>query len=194
MEPNVSTSSFFNDCRGTSLRGSKRYKATTIWNELLNAFRDRLNCKKHRRNLKTYDNCFTGSGAADVMHSVLLENENVSQDVTRSQAIKLLQKFLFEHVIETINGKWENELFTDTNRLYRLYGENEDTEISSSSIPLIKNKFPSRQIILSPPISRRFATSPKQEKPTRSNCSMKLLPSKGCELRFIPKCLLAVVD
>ncbi|XP_039253729.2 DEP domain-containing protein 1B-like [Styela clava] len=100
-------------------QSNEKYRATVIWKDLVMSFRARVVCKKKRRHLKSFENCFSGSSAVNKLFQILQENENFPQEITKEQAVKLLQKFLSEHVLEAVDGQWENETFSDSSKLYR---------------------------------------------------------------------------
>ncbi|XP_039253447.1 DEP domain-containing protein 1A-like [Styela clava] len=147
-----------------------QYKATMLWNELIQEFRNHIKCKTHRRNLRTHHNCFTGTAAVNVMFAVLKENKTFTVRVTRKQAAKLLQKFLDKHIIEDINGRWELEKFANNKRLFRFPRElrtPNETQMSSETLKRSSAIFmmiagnrslsPCQGIrILSPPLARRL--------------------------------------
>ncbi|KAL8203843.1 UNVERIFIED_CONTAM: DEP domain-containing protein 1B [Gekko kuhli] len=95
-----------------SIHGSK-------WNETIELFRGGMPLRKHRCHFKTYERCFTASEAVDWLHRLLRHNQNFSPEVTRAQTVQLLKKFLKNHVIEDIKGRWGKEDFEDNNHLYR---------------------------------------------------------------------------
>ncbi|XP_041047345.1 DEP domain-containing protein 1B-like isoform X2 [Carcharodon carcharias] len=75
--------------------------------------------KKHRLHFRTHDRCFTASEGVDWLHELLKSNHNFGPEVSRFQTVQLLKKFLKNHVIEDIKGRWGKEDFEDNNRLYR---------------------------------------------------------------------------
>ncbi|XP_043545240.1 DEP domain-containing protein 1B-like isoform X1 [Chiloscyllium plagiosum] len=95
------------------------YRATKLWNETIELFRARMPLKKHRLHFRTYDSCFAASEGVDWLHKFLRSNPNFGSEVTRYQTVQLLKKFLKNHVIEDIKGRWGKEDFEDNNRLYR---------------------------------------------------------------------------
>ncbi|XP_056408429.1 DEP domain-containing protein 1B [Hyla sarda] len=99
--------------------GPGPYRATKLWNETIELFRSGMTQKKHRVHFKTYDRCFTASEAVDWLHELLQCNQNFGPEVTRSQTIQLLKKFLKNHVIEDVKGRWGKEDFEDNSSLYR---------------------------------------------------------------------------
>ena len=53
------------------------------WNEVICAFRTGVPAVRHRRYMKTYEDCFTASEAVDWLHSYLKSNCNFASEVTR---------------------------------------------------------------------------------------------------------------
>ncbi|KFO23220.1 DEP domain-containing protein 1A [Fukomys damarensis] len=75
--------------------------------------------RKHRQHFKKYGNCFTAGEAVDWLYDLLRNNSNFGPEVTRQQTIQLLRKFLKNHVIEDIKGRWGSENLDDNNQLFR---------------------------------------------------------------------------
>uniref|UniRef100_A0A8C0Q4U5 DEP domain-containing protein 1B n=1 Tax=Canis lupus familiaris TaxID=9615 RepID=A0A8C0Q4U5_CANLF len=101
------------------LVGPGPYRATKLWNETVELFRTRMPLRKHRCRFKSYDRCFTAAEAVDWLHELLRCSQNFGPEVTRKQTVQLLKKFLKNHVIEDIKGKWGQEDFEDNRHLYR---------------------------------------------------------------------------
>lgn len=95
------------------------YRATKLWNEVTTSFRAGMPLKKHRQHFKKYGNCFTAGEAVDWLYDLLRNNSNFGPEVTRQQTIQLLRKFLKNHVIEDIKGRWGSENLDDNNQLFR---------------------------------------------------------------------------
>ncbi|XP_021051274.1 DEP domain-containing protein 1A isoform X2 [Mus pahari] len=95
------------------------YRATKLWNEVTTSFRVGMPLRKHRQHLKKYNNCFTAVEAVDWLYDLLRSNSNFGPEVTRQQTIQLLRKFLKNHVIEDIKGRWGSESLDDNNQLFR---------------------------------------------------------------------------
>lgn len=89
------------------------------WNEVTKYFRAGMPRRKHRQHFKKYGNCFTAAEATDWLHELLKNNNNFGLEVTREQTVQLLRKFLKNHVIEDIKGRWGSENLEDNNNLYR---------------------------------------------------------------------------
>ncbi|XP_077306623.1 DEP domain-containing protein 1A isoform X1 [Lithobates pipiens] len=110
------------------------YRATKLWNEVTKYFRAGMPLKKHRIHFKTFGNCFTASEAIDWLHQLLRNNSNFGTEVTRQQTIQLLRKFLKNHVIEDLKGRWGTEDLEDNHNLYRFP--------STSPVKTIPNRQP----------------------------------------------------
>ncbi|KAI5938351.1 DEP domain-containing protein 1A [Manis javanica] len=95
------------------------YRATKLWNELTSSFRAGMPLRKHRQHFKKYGNCFTAGEAVDWLYDLLRNNSNFGPEVTRQQTIQLLRKFLKNHVIEDIKGRWGSENLDDNSQLFR---------------------------------------------------------------------------
>ncbi|XP_049731934.1 DEP domain-containing protein 1A isoform X3 [Elephas maximus indicus] len=95
------------------------YRATKLWNEVTTSFRAGMPLRKHRQHFKKYGNCFTAGEAVDWLYDLLRSNSNFGPEVTRQQTIQLLRKFLKNHVIEDIKGRWGSENLDDNNQLFR---------------------------------------------------------------------------
>ncbi|XP_031231855.1 DEP domain-containing protein 1A isoform X1 [Mastomys coucha] len=95
------------------------YRATKLWNEVTTSFRVGMPLRKHRQHLKKYSNCFTAVEAVDWLYDLLRSNSNFGPEVTRQQTIQLLRKFLKNHVIEDIKGRWGSESLDNNNQLFR---------------------------------------------------------------------------
>ncbi|KAK3089623.1 hypothetical protein FSP39_005143 [Pinctada imbricata] len=96
------------------------YRATKLWNDVIQTFRQEMPVSRHRRYMKTYDKCFTAGEAVDWLHEYLKSNCNFGPDVTRAQTLQLLQKFHRARVIEDVRGGKQNRPdVTDNGRLFR---------------------------------------------------------------------------
>ncbi|XP_045844269.1 DEP domain-containing protein 1A isoform X1 [Meles meles] len=95
------------------------YRATKLWNEITTSFRAGMPLRKHRQHFKKYGNCFTAEEAVDWLYDLLRNNNNFGPDVTRQQTLQLLRKFLKNHVIEDIKGRWGSENLNDNRQLFR---------------------------------------------------------------------------
>ncbi|NWI53720.1 DEP1A protein, partial [Calyptomena viridis] len=89
------------------------------WNEITRHFRAGMPLRKHRQRFRKHGSCFTASEAVDWLHEMLRNNSNFGPEVTRHQTVQLLRKFLKNHVIEDIKGRWGAENLEDNGALYR---------------------------------------------------------------------------
>uniref|UniRef100_A0A3P8ZZA7 Rho-GAP domain-containing protein n=1 Tax=Esox lucius TaxID=8010 RepID=A0A3P8ZZA7_ESOLU len=95
------------------------YRATKLWNEVTKLFRAGMPLRKHRQHFRVYGNCFTAVAAVDWLHELLKSNSNFGPDVTRQQTVQLLKKFLKNHVIEDVKGRWGTEDLEDNSHLFK---------------------------------------------------------------------------
>ncbi|XP_042675559.1 DEP domain-containing protein 1A isoform X1 [Centrocercus urophasianus] len=95
------------------------YRATELWNEITRYFRAGVPLRTHRQHFRKHGSCFTASEAADWLHEALRNNSNFGPEVSRQQTVQLLRKFLKNHVIEDIKGRWGSESLEDNGALYR---------------------------------------------------------------------------
>ncbi|NXN11930.1 DEP1A protein, partial [Indicator maculatus] len=105
------------------------------WNEITKYFRAGMPLRKHRQHFKKHGSCFTASEAVDWLHEVLRNNSNFGPEVTRQQTVQLLRKFLKNHVIEDIKGRWGAENLEDNGALYRFPSTSPVKPLPSSCPP-----------------------------------------------------------
>ncbi|XP_074893463.1 DEP domain-containing protein 1A isoform X6 [Buteo buteo] len=111
------------------------YRATKLWNEITKYFRAGMPLRKHRQHFKKHGSCFTASEAVEWLHEVLRNNSNFGPEVTRQQTVQLLRKFLKNHVIEDIKGRWGSENLEDNGALYRFPSTSPVKPLPSSCPP-----------------------------------------------------------
>ncbi|XP_068020627.1 DEP domain-containing protein 1A isoform X2 [Melanerpes formicivorus] len=111
------------------------YRATKLWNEITRYFRAGMPLRRHRQHFKKHGSCFTASEAVDWLHEVLRNNSNFGPEVTRQQTVQLLRKFLKNHVIEDIKGRWGAENLDDNSALYRFPSASPVKPLPSSCPP-----------------------------------------------------------
>ncbi|XP_054907884.1 DEP domain-containing protein 1A [Poeciliopsis prolifica] len=95
------------------------YRATKLWNEVTRLFRAGMPVQKHWQNFRHHASCFTAAAAVDWLHQLLQSNSNFGPEVTRQQTVQLLKKFLKNHVIEDVKGRWGTEDLEDNHMLFR---------------------------------------------------------------------------
>ena len=117
------------------------WRATRLWNSIVRSLHDGIPLKKHRKHLRTYEDCFTANEAIEWLHHQLQKNPNFDSEVSREQTLMLLQKLLRAGVIIKIeddlslsntmlsktpkmlanpSSTGSNNLFKPGNDLYRL--------------------------------------------------------------------------
>ena len=94
------------------------WRATRLWNDIIRSLRSDMPTRKHMKNLKTYDNCFSSSEVVDWLHKNLQKNSNFGSDVTKDQTVQLLNKLVRARIIENIRNEDSRE-FKD-GELYKL--------------------------------------------------------------------------
>ncbi|KAL9985007.1 hypothetical protein ACROYT_G007360 [Oculina patagonica] len=96
------------------------FRATKIWNELIEHLRTKVEQRRRRWKFQYYENCFRGGDVVEVLHAYVQNNPHLSKNATRSQVRSLCQILLEKRVIECVaadNSKRDS--FEDNNRLYR---------------------------------------------------------------------------
>lgn len=61
------------------------FKATQFWNDTVEAFYSEVPRKRHMRQLKYYNNCFTARIAIDYLHEILKNNSTLMKEIVREQ-------------------------------------------------------------------------------------------------------------
>ncbi|NWW78772.1 DEP1A protein, partial [Climacteris rufus] len=89
------------------------------WNELTRYFRAGMPVRRHRQRLRWHGRCFTGAEAAEWLQRELRRSSAFGPRVSRQQTLQLLRKFLKNHVIEDVQGRWGSEELRDDGTLYR---------------------------------------------------------------------------
>ncbi|MCP9263626.1 DEP domain-containing protein 1A [Dirofilaria immitis] len=96
-----------------------RFRATRVWNGMIRRFRSGMSVKRHRRQLRIFDDCFTGREAVDFMMNELPKFIHDGREITRSNCSKLLCIYMNMGLFYTVRGKSDdNEVFKE-NELYR---------------------------------------------------------------------------
>ena len=85
------------------------WRATRLWNEIIRTMRADMPTKKHKKNLRSYDNCFSSSEGIEWLHKNLKKNSNFGSDVTREQTVQLLNKLVRAKIIENVRDEESSE-------------------------------------------------------------------------------------
>lgn len=172
------------------------YRATKLWNEVTRLFRAGMPLKKHRQNFRHHSSCFTATAAVDWLHQLLRNNSNFGPDVTRQQTVQLLKKFLKNHVIEDVKGRWGSEELEDNNVLYRFPSTSTLKPIPCpSQIPGSAPGSAKKKLSLKDKDGLfKFRTLKKQEKNTQDNVDPDLQTEKDGTENMLPRRELTAED
>ncbi|XP_076821088.1 DEP domain-containing protein 7-like isoform X2 [Clavelina lepadiformis] len=106
------------------------FRATRIWNNLVQHLQENANVKRRRNVKKCYEECFTGANAVDVLHHFVRRNpEQFSNNTTiaRENIVRLCQSFLDNQIFEQAgvgSNAEKNPKFDDsTSSLYQFTGK-----------------------------------------------------------------------
>ncbi|MEQ2206520.1 DEP domain-containing protein 7, partial [Xenoophorus captivus] len=104
----------------------KPFRATYIWNSIISNLQNNVEVKHRRHNLKSYNDCFLGSEAVDVVLShITLSHFFGDEAVPRHKAVRLCQALMDSKVFESVGVKVfgkekKRDKFEDSNvSLYR---------------------------------------------------------------------------
>ncbi|KAK0399631.1 hypothetical protein QR680_003142 [Steinernema hermaphroditum] len=81
-----------------------QFQATQLWNRITRKFCKDVPRKRHRRNIRFYDDTFTGKEAIDFLLGVLPTLLDGNRDVTRAKCILLAEKFFENDIIRHFRG------------------------------------------------------------------------------------------
>ncbi|XP_028672536.2 DEP domain-containing protein 4 [Erpetoichthys calabaricus] len=82
------------------------FQATRLWKNIIHVLQAQVDIKRRRWHLRTYNACFTGSDAVDVVLSFLMQNIYFScTDISRLKAVRLCQLLMDSKVFEPVGGK-----------------------------------------------------------------------------------------
>ncbi|ESP05463.1 hypothetical protein LOTGIDRAFT_208491 [Lottia gigantea] len=110
------------------------YRATKLWNDVIYMFRNEMPCGKHRRYMRTHEDCFVASAAVEWVHNYMNNNPNFEKEVTKVQTVQLLQKIYKAGVFEDVRGpKHGRADFAENGRLYRFTHKSSPTKATTST-------------------------------------------------------------
>ncbi|XP_060622525.2 DEP domain-containing protein 7 [Anolis sagrei] len=104
------------------------FGATYVWSSIINAIQTQVEVKKRRQNLKSYNDCFIGSDAVDIVYAHLLQNKYFGNvDISRTKVVRVCQVLMDHKVFEAVStrvfGKDKRSVFEDSSSsLYRFPG------------------------------------------------------------------------
>ena len=87
----------------------RRYRATDIWNNLVENFTSKMPIKRHtvHLGLRTYEESFSGRDAVDFIHNYLINSPDFDATVSREQAVMVLCKFFEQNIILLAKERFE---------------------------------------------------------------------------------------
>ncbi|XP_062405186.1 DEP domain-containing protein 7 [Sardina pilchardus] len=148
----------------------KPFRATYIWSSIINNLQQHVEVKRRRHNLKTYQDCFLGSEAVDVVLAHIIQSKFCGDaEVPRSKAVRLCQALMESRVFEAVGtkvfGKEKRKVtFEDSSfSLYRFL----NTQTPTTNSETIENTYhsPSKQR------NSYISPSKRQENQVNSNIS-----------------------
>ncbi|XP_064477464.1 DEP domain-containing protein 1A-like [Ornithodoros turicata] len=122
----------------------RQYRATWLWNQIIKSFRDGLSTGKHRKHMRTYDNCFIACDAVSWLHDYLRNDKNFGPSVTREQTVQLLQKFAESYIIKAVKGS-KRKPFQDDKQLYRFVARSSPKSVKSPARPKARTPLQPRE-------------------------------------------------
>lgn len=88
------------------MRAGKPFRATYIWSSIISNLQTHVEVKRRRHNLKSYQDCFLGSEAVDVVLAHITLNRFFSDEaVPRYKAVRLCQALMDSRVFEPVGVK-----------------------------------------------------------------------------------------
>jgi hypothetical protein len=91
------------------------WRATRLWNSIVRTLHDGMPLKRHRKHIRTYEECFSANEAIDWLNRQLKKNPNFGDDVSKEQTVSLLQKLFRAGVIMRIDDDVGNSNTTLSN-------------------------------------------------------------------------------
>ena len=96
----------------------EKFKATAIWNDMVNHLRGNVVVKRRRWKMKSYDDCFQGSEAIEVLQNYVKSHPDLRHTVSRAQLRNLCQIFVQKRILESVEDNQRTD-FEDGSKLYR---------------------------------------------------------------------------
>ncbi|KAG5848871.1 hypothetical protein ANANG_G00104030 [Anguilla anguilla] len=85
---------------------SKPFRATYIWSSIINHLQSQVEVKRRRHNLKSYDDCFLGSEAVEVILEHINQNRFFGDDeIPRAKVVRVCQALMEYKVFEPVGTK-----------------------------------------------------------------------------------------
>lgn len=96
----------------------EKFKATAIWNDMVNHLRGNVVVKRRRWKMKSYEDCFQGSEAISSLQNYVKSHPDLRHTVSRAQLRNLCQFFMQKRILESVEDEKLTE-FEDGSKLFR---------------------------------------------------------------------------
>ncbi|XP_072015084.1 LOW QUALITY PROTEIN: DEP domain-containing protein 7-like [Amphiura filiformis] len=98
-----------------------QFKFTQLWNGIIQHLQENVEVKRRKHKLRSYDNCFTGTDAVDILHHYLQHHGGLENNVTHENVVKLCQVLMESNVFEAVScssNSTKKLTFEDTSSIY----------------------------------------------------------------------------
>ena len=106
------------------------FKATRIWNDLIDHLHSNLPCRKHRYKMRLYENCFTGEDVLNTLQPYIEDHPDLHRSPSRDKVKTLCQRLLDNHVFDAVVVSNAKRGLFEASKLYRFLDS--DCEISEN--------------------------------------------------------------
>ncbi|PIK58100.1 putative DEP domain-containing protein 7-like [Apostichopus japonicus] len=109
------------------------FKATNLWNNIIIYLKENVDVRTRKHRMKTFEHCFLGSDAVDVVLGYLKQDEHIRQSITREKVTKLCTHFLESNVfLDAESGPSTKGHFEDNPTHYYRFHSQVTNSCSSS--------------------------------------------------------------
>ncbi|XP_030844492.1 DEP domain-containing protein 7 [Strongylocentrotus purpuratus] len=112
------------------------FRATKMWNAIVDHLKTAVDVRTRKHMMRSYEDCFLGSDAVDVICDYLERENSDVKDVTREKIAKLCQYFLDQNIMEDAQAFWnighKRAVFMDSNSQYYRFTSKDSNEESLS--------------------------------------------------------------
>lgn len=119
---------------------SEPFKATKIWNDLVEHLKTNIEPRKRRWKLQTFDKCFRGSDVVEQLQNYVFNHPELASDPSKVQVKSLAQKLLESQVIESASADGKKGAFEHGSRLYRFSECTSSEDLSNNPSKADKKK------------------------------------------------------
>ena len=124
------------------------FRATKIWNELIEHLRTKVEQRRRRWKFQYYENCFRGGDVVEVLYAYVQSNPHLSKNATRSQVRSLCQILLEKRVVECVAVENAKKDSFEDSRLYRFSSVHGTAEHVFASPVQVERKTSRRRSLL----------------------------------------------